>query len=124
MIPKDFEHWLEGYKSAWENRDPQAAADLFSTDAQYYETPFTEPFIGRAQIFNYWADVPRHQTNINFSYQILAVAEDSGIARWRADFQRLPSRKPVALDGVLQATFDENGLCQLFEEWWHRLEGS
>jgi hypothetical protein len=51
------------------------------------------------------------------------VDDDFGIARWQAHFNRLPSCEPVALDGVLQATFVETGLCRIFREWWHRQEG-
>ena len=34
MIDKStFAAWLDGYKAAWETRDPQRAAALFSDDA-------------------------------------------------------------------------------------------
>ena len=47
----DFEAWLRGYKKAWEGRDAEAAAALFTPDAEYYWTPFDPPQRGRAAIY-------------------------------------------------------------------------
>lgn len=123
LTHQDFDLWLTRYKDAWEARDPQAAVLLFTEDAHYYETPFSSPLSSRDEIYSYWSHMPRRQENLHFSYQILAVESDVGVARWQTSFERLPTHKTVALDGILQATFDDTGLCQIFEEWWHRLEG-
>ena len=34
MNAVQLETWLEGYRQAWESRDPDAAALLFSADAE------------------------------------------------------------------------------------------
>ena len=47
LTPREFDAWLRGYKSAWEQRDPQAAAALFTDDAEYYWTPFDPPHRGK-----------------------------------------------------------------------------
>jgi hypothetical protein len=116
-----FEGWLDAYGRAWETRDPAAAAELFTEDAVYHETPFDEPMRGRAEISDYWSDVTRSQDDVRFSYEILAASE--GVARWRADFLRLPARTPVRLDGILLARLDAEGRCTEFREWWHHREG-
>jgi SnoaL-like domain len=115
-----FEAWLDAYGRAWETGDREAAAELFTEDAAYHETPFDEPMRGRAEISEYWSDVPRLQENVRFSYEILAASE--GVAHWRADFLRLPSRTPVRLDGIMLARLDAEGRCAEFREWWHRRE--
>ncbi len=56
-----FTAWVNTLIRAWENRDAQAAADLFTNNATYQENPFDEPLRGRAAIRAYWADVPRTQ---------------------------------------------------------------
>jgi ketosteroid isomerase-like protein len=117
-----FEAWLGAYGLAWERGDPQAAAGLFAEDASYHETPFDEPMRGRAQIAEYWSEVPRSQDDIRFSYEILATSEREGVAHWNADFLRLPARTPVTLDGILLARLDADGRCTEFREWWHRRE--
>ena len=115
-----FGSWLDAYGRAWETGDPEAAAELFTDDAAYHETPFDEPMRGRAEISEYWSDVPRFQEDIRFSYEVLAASE--GVAHWSADFLRLPARTPVRLDGILLAKLDAGGRCTEFREWWHRLE--
>jgi len=122
MNEQAFVKWLTAYGQAWERRDPEAAARLFTEDAQYYETPFDEPFVGQSAIRDYWADVPRLQTDITFRYELLSVNGDVGIARWQASFRRIKSRQHVQLDGILMVTMEDATRCRLFQEWWHRQE--
>jgi hypothetical protein len=122
MDRETFEGWLDVYGRAWETRDQAAAAELFTQDAAYHETPFDKPMRGREEISNYWSDVPRFQDEIRFSYEILAASEKEGVAHWNADFLRLPARTPVRLDGILLAKLDADGRCTEFREWWHRQE--
>ena len=120
--PETFGVWLDAYGRAWETGDPEAAAQLFTEDASYHETPFDEPMRGHEEISEYWSDVPRHQEDVRFSYEILATSEGEGVAHWNADFLRLPARTPVRLDGILLARLDADGRCAEFREWWHRRE--
>ncbi len=117
-----FESWLDAYKRAWEARDPEAAADLFTEDATYHETPFDEPSRGHEGIYEYWSDVPRTQRNVRFSYEILATTEGGGVAHWRANFVRLPANAPVVLDGIFLVKLNADGRCAEFREWWHKRE--
>jgi uncharacterized protein (TIGR02246 family) len=121
MDQATFVNWLDAYKRAWETRDPEAAADLFTADATYLETPFEEPTRGREGIRNYWSDVTRYQEGIEFSYEALATTENGGIAHWRSGFTRLTSNSAVELDGIFLVKLDGNGLCTEFREWWHRI---
>jgi hypothetical protein len=38
-----FKSWLDAYGLAWENRNPEAAAELFAENGTYQVTPFLEP---------------------------------------------------------------------------------
>ena len=122
MTPESFRSWLESYKSAWETRDPEAAAALFAEMAVYQEAPFRDPMRGRATVRAYWEHIPRTQEDVHFHFEVLAVSGDAGIGRWWASFVRIPSGKRIHLDGVLVATFDGDGRCRLFREWWHKRE--
>lgn len=87
-----FKSWLHAYGRAWETRNPEAATALFTDDAIYQETPFDQPFYGRSGILQYWSNVPRYKEQVKFRYEVLAVTETIGIARWWASFVRIPSR--------------------------------
>lgn len=122
MTEKRLRDWLEAYGRAWMSRDADTAANLFSADVAYYETPFGEPARGRTGVYRYWSAATGAQRDITFRYEILAVTASGGIVRWSADFTRIASGARVQLDGVLLLEFDEEGLCRRLREWWHRRE--
>jgi len=117
-----FQEWLRDYGDAWEKRDPEAAAALFSDDALYYWTPFDEPKRGREGIATAWREATSRQRDVKFLYDVLAVIATTGIAQWHASFERSSSARPVELDGILMAEFDGNSRCRVFREWWHSTE--
>jgi ketosteroid isomerase-like protein len=116
-----FEHWLDAYKLAWETRDPEGAADLFTADATYQETPFEEPVRGRESIRDYWSDATRYQEGVEFSYEILATTGTGGVAHWHSEFTSPTSGSAVELDGIFLVELDADGKCIEFREWWHRI---
>jgi ketosteroid isomerase-like protein len=119
--PESLLAWLEGYRLAWEGRDSDAVVRLFSEDATYQETPFTEPMRGHEAIRQYWSRVVvASQEQIRFGYEVLAVAEVTAIAHWWASFVRVSSKGRVSLDGVFLLTFDAMERCHELREWWVR----
>ncbi|MDZ7742281.1 MAG: nuclear transport factor 2 family protein [Bacteroidota bacterium] len=120
---KQFEAWLNKYKNAWEERNPAAVDELYSSDAEYNESPFSTNLKGIDQIKRYWEEGARDsQMNIEFSFEIIAVKSNRGFAKWQAEFDRVGQKIHVKLDGILEAHFDEAGRAMLFNEWWHRKE--
>lgn len=122
MERRAFESWLDAYGRAWETHDTAALAALFTDDATYQETPFESPMQGQAAICGYGIEARQSQNEVHFSYEVLAVDKDVGIARWRASFVRVPSGARVALDGILVAVLNDENRCSRFQEWWHRQE--
>jgi hypothetical protein len=62
------------------------------------------------------------QTDVCFEATPILLQADTGWARWKATFRRVPTGATVELDGVLEAFFDGQGRCSIFREWWHRRE--
>ena len=134
----DIQKFMQGYKVAWEQRDPSMFAALFHPDGQYHNTPF-QVQRGSAQLAEYWKRV-QLQEDVRMTFEVLASAAASGIAHWHVTYQvaseelfqiwarstgtGLPPRKPgdplprLVLDGVLQADFS-GGLCADARIWWH-----
>lgn len=112
--------WLEAYGRAWTQRDPQAAAALYTENATYQVTPFSEPLQGRSAILDYWKHVAETQRDIEFTYENLAITQDAGIARWRASFQIVPQNIATQLDGIFWIALDSSGRCISLREWWHK----
>ena len=59
------ERWLAAYGRAWEGRDPDAAAALFSPDALYAWGPYDE-IRGREAIGERWAQATADQRDVRF----------------------------------------------------------
>lgn len=110
--------WLAAYGQAWEARDADAAAALFTENATYQENPFEEPFNGRAGIHEYWSNVTADQRDVSFSSDVVTVFERSAVAHWSAEFVSASSGATVRLDGVFVLDFDEGNLCSRLREWW------
>ena len=136
----DIEHFMRGYKAAWEARDEARFCALFTTDGVYRNTPFAEQR-GHEQLARYWQRV-KLQSDIDVSYDILASSPGGGIAHWHVTYQvaseelfriwasstgtNAVARTPgdplprMALDGILQVRFD-GGLCSDCRLWWHSM---
>ncbi|HEV2352253.1 MAG TPA: nuclear transport factor 2 family protein [Terriglobia bacterium] len=120
MTSHEFQTWLDAYGRAWQARDAEAAADLFTDGAAYHEAPFVEPMRGRNQIFVYWSHVARTQEQIRFRCEILSVATQHGIAHGWTSFVRVPEQTHVKLDGIFLVTLRAYGRCETLREWWQR----
>jgi ketosteroid isomerase-like protein len=122
VTAEQFTNWLRGYQSAWEGRDPSAAASLFADDARYYWTPLVPPQKGPAEIAAVWDAAVSQQRDVRFTFSVFGVSGSTGMANWRADFTRLPDQFKVRIEGVLAAEFASAGKCRVFREWWHSAE--
>ncbi len=114
-----FKSWMDAYGRAWESRDPQAAADLFTEEGTYQVTPFLEPIRGRQGIFEYWSQVAQTEKDIQFGYEVLSLTPEMGIARWWASFVRVPPGLQTKLDGIFLICLDADCRCKSLREWWH-----
>lgn len=120
---RTFDAWLKRYGEAWEGRDPAAAAKLFTPDAAYHWTPHDPPQRGPEQIAQAWDGAVSRQSDIRFTYEVLAVTGSTGIAHWHARFKAVPGGETVNIDGMLTAELDGTQRCRVFREWWHMVSG-
>ena len=124
MTQEAFATWLEKYGHAWEVRDANTVADLYTEDGTYQVTPFVEPMRGRAAILDYWKHLAQTEENIQFGYEILALTPDHGIARWWASFVIVPQQSKTKLDGIFVVALDDQGRCSRLREWGHKQQTS
>ena len=120
MEESAFKAWLEAYGQAWMARDARAPAELYTVDGTYQLTPFVEPMRGRTAILEYWSHIAATQRDIRFGYEVLAVTEELGIARWWASFVIVPQELQTKLDGIFVIALDAGIRCRSLREWWHK----
>ncbi len=118
-----FEKILSQYKTAWEKRDPDLAVELFTANATYQEDPFhSRPLRGRKEIYAYWAEVPRYQRNISFTYGPIFQLVGSNVwgAEWAAKYTKARSGGRMRLKGVLFCRLSGGKISAFWEYWHHR----
>jgi len=111
--------WLDDYGRAWEERDPEAAAQLFAEDAVYQWGPFGKRLRGRPFIREAWAEATESQRNIHFGYEVMSATVRGGLVRWWTAYDRPGDQVHMRLEGVFRLAFDQDGLCTSLEEWFN-----
>ena len=114
-----FAKWLDAYGTTSKENDAKASSELFAEDARYYESPFDEPLVGRAAIYQYWSQGALALKDKESTYEIISVKDNLGITRWQSRFTVINSGNRVALDCLFLVEFNEDEKCSLFREWWH-----
>jgi ketosteroid isomerase-like protein len=114
--------WLDEYGRAWETRDADAAAELFTEDAVYQWGPFGRKLRGRVMIRAAWAEAVETQSNVTFGYEVLTATGSGGIARWWCSVDDSERSVRDRAEGIFRLAFDETGLCTSLEEWWNATE--
>ena len=113
------QNWMEGYKEAWETFDADKVVQLFTENAIYNDQPYEDPHLGRTGIHKYWSDITTDQKDVEFTYDVLAVTGNTGIAYWHSEFTSRSTGAGITLDGMFVLDFANDGLCQNLREWWH-----
>lgn len=123
MDEERFRTWLDAYKQAYEARDPEAAAKLFSRDATYQWGPFGELLRGPDEIRERWARAvgDARESSFRFDYEVLGITESLGFARWTASADVPEKRRRFLFDGVFAVSL-RGSLCRELREWWNTHE--
>ncbi len=102
--------WLDKLKTAWQNKDAEAAAKLFINTTFYQETPFTRPFTTFSEITEEWQHIlNQHIAQIDF--KILAIDNETLIVEW------ILQDDEHSYDGIYEIKFDQNRDCRYFKSW-------
>jgi ketosteroid isomerase-like protein len=115
----DANKWLQDYRRAWETRDADMAACLFTRDIHYQEKPFDEAIVGRDAVRSYWKNATDQQEDIHFTVKDSITVGHELIAHWGCTYRHKPSGEKRQLAGILLANFYGEEV-RTFREYWHR----
>jgi SnoaL-like protein len=113
------DEWLNGYAEAWREKDPAAAAALFTEQGVYRDQPFEHPHLGQSGVADYWRNVTATQEAVELRYGTAITSEDQRRAAVEFWVTMLNSDAEVTLAGILFLRFDANGACEELREAWH-----
>jgi ketosteroid isomerase-like protein len=115
---RDVKDFLAKYKKAWETRDADLAAGLFTRDARYKENPFGEPIVGREAIRDYWNAATERQEDIRFHASNFFHVGYVVVAEWSCTYRDRSSGVRKELAGMFFADFYGKQV-RAFREYWH-----
>ena len=113
------EKFLATYKEAWETRNPELAAHLFTRDAQYRADAFSEPIVGREGICDYWRSAISRQEEIHFKVHSVFRTGYTLIAEWNCLYRHRRTAERRELKGSLYAEF-YGAQVRNFRAYWER----
>jgi hypothetical protein len=110
---------VDSFAQGWSKAQVDLILSVFTTDAAFIETPFSEPLKGTDQIRRYWSDVPFHQSEITITTGEVFVAGPWFAAEFKAVFRRRRTGEWVEARGALFCE-TEAALISEMRMYWHR----
>lgn len=117
--------WLSNYVEAWKSYDPEAIGALFSDDARYYYSPYSEPLEGREAIVADWLKNKDKAGTYTAEYKLIATNGNLAVTNGRSTYFE-DDGKTVRREyhNIFVMEFDELGRCNFFKEWYMKKPGS
>ncbi|HET7599384.1 MAG TPA: nuclear transport factor 2 family protein [Gemmatimonadales bacterium] len=113
---------IDTFGRGWARADVEELMSVFSDQAVFIETPFTEPLNGVAAIRSYWQDVPYHQSEITFSAGEIFAAGPWFAAEFKCVFRRRRTGEWVDARGAIFCETEGDKISEM-RMYWHRSVG-
>src|SRR5437773_2548695 len=81
---------VDAFGRGWERGDPEEILSVFTADAVFLETPFSDKETGHAAIRRYWTDLPANQAEVTFRSGEIYVAGPWFATEFRCTYRRRP----------------------------------
>jgi SnoaL-like domain len=118
-MPTRIDDWIASYGRAWEERDADAAAALFTSDAVYRDHPLGPPHLGSDGVRKYWSDVTATQSAVAVRFGAPVASADEMRAAVEFWVTMTSGGSDVTLMGILMLLFADDGRCKELREAWH-----
>jgi ketosteroid isomerase-like protein len=117
-----FRTLIDTFGKGWERADGEVVCSVFTDDAVFLETPFSNPDRGLPAIRAYWNDIQLHQAETKFSSGEIYAAGPWFATEFRCTFRR---RRTGELVDARGAIFCETRAGKISEMrmYWHRQAG-
>ncbi len=117
--------WLRNYVDAWKSYNPDAIRALFSEDARYYHSPYSEAIEGREAIIANWLNDRDKAGTYTGDYRLMASNGNLVVVNGRSSyFEDDGKTLRREYDNIFVLEFNETGHCTLFKEWYMVKPGS
>lgn len=118
MDSRSVQTWLDRYVETWRSNDAAEIAALFSRDAEYRYHPSDDPIRGPERIAASWLENPDDPDSWDAWYRPFAVEGDRAVATGVSTYFNADGTADRIYDNVFVMTFDTEGRCREFVEWF------
>ena len=112
------EEWVAGYRRAWASDDPSDIAALFTEDATYSPSPFSETWRGRDAIVAEWIQRGDSGAEWAFEHEILAADGPVGVIQGLTTYGATDKTPETVYGNILIVSLAPDGRATSFGEWW------
>jgi SnoaL-like domain len=113
------QEWVDAYGRAWRDKDPDAAAALFTKNATYRDHPTGEAYRGPDGVRTYWTNITAPQQNPDVRMGTPIVSTDNRRAAVEFWARFLNHGRPVSVIGIVFLRFADGGACEELRETWN-----
>jgi ketosteroid isomerase-like protein len=113
---------VDAFGAGWTAANVDRIMSVFSPEAVFVETPFSEPLKGTQAIRRWWLDVPYSQSEITFSSGEIYAAGPWFSTEFKCVFRRKRTGEWVDARGAMFCETD-GGLVTEMRLYWHRWNG-
>ena len=118
MSRTDFEHWLAAYRDAWGTDNPEQIGALFTEDATYAPSPFSDAWEGREAIVRNWIERGDSKIPWQFESELVAIEGDTGVVRGLTTYPPHGDEKEKVYSNIWVIRLAPDGRATSFAEWW------
>ena len=110
---------IDEFGRGWAKAKVDVVMSVFTADPVFIETPFSEPLRGAAAVRGYWAEVPRHQSEIVFSSGEIYAAGPWFATEFKCVFRRRRTGEWVQARGAIFCETADGKIAEM-RMYWHR----
>lgn len=121
-MSEGYRELIDTFGRGWERGDPELVCSVFSPDAVFLETPFSQPDTGLTAIRAYWKDLPTHQAEVRFQSGEIYAAGPWFSTEFRATFRRRRTGESVDARGAIFCETKDGKISEM-RMYWHRYAG-
>jgi len=111
---------VDTFVKGWSKADVATILSVFTDDAVFLETPFSDPLTGQDAIRGYWADVPYHQSEITATSGEIYVAGPWFSTEFKVVFRRRRTGEWVEARGALFCETAGDKISEMRMYWQRR----
>jgi len=113
---------IDRFAKGWSRADLSLLLSVFTPEAVFIETPFSEPLNGLEAIQTYWRDVPYHQSDITVTTGEIYAAGPWFSTEFKLRFQRRRTGEWVDARGAIFCETNGTEITEM-RMYWHRWNG-